>query len=131
MSVYRSRNQRKRWRLKWPWKHLFPLRVDERFCRHCGLPYHEGPLPQEVKRCFVDNVAAIIFPAGSWRKGEFVIRVGRWRAGGKQFYCSEFIPAADIDNLLAVVELAREEISALQVLSRAEARKAPAHARRK
>lgn len=131
MSMYRSRNQRKRWRLKWPWKHLFPLRVDERFCNQCGLPYHEGPLPQVVGYCFVDNVVAQFFPAGSWRKGEFVIRVGRWRTGGKQFYCSEFIPAADIDNVLAVVELAREKLSELQEQSRAEAREAKSRATRR
>ena len=120
MSMYRSRNQRKRWRLKWPWKHFFPLRVDERFCRECRMPYHEGPLPTEVKRCFVDNVAAFVFPAGGYRKAEYVIRVGRWKSGGKQFYCSEFIPAEDIDNLLAAVELAREEISALPTKARAK-----------
>jgi hypothetical protein len=114
MSMYRSRNQRKRWRLKWPWRLIFPLRIDERYCRECGFPFHEGPLPQEIKRCFEDNVVGIIFPAGGWRKGEYVIRVGRWKAGGKQFYCSEFIPAADIDNVVAVVEQVKEEISRLQ-----------------
>lgn len=122
MSMYRSRNQRKRWRLKWPWKHIFPLRVDERYCRECGMAFHEGPLPSEIKRCFVDNVVAMIFPAGSWRRGEYVIRVGRWKVGGKQFYCSEFIPAADIDQVLAVVKTVREEISLLQGKSRAKRR---------
>lgn len=118
MSMYRSRNQRKRWRMKWPWNRLFPLRVDERFCPQCRMPFHEGPLPQEVDRCFVDNVAAFVFPAGSFRRGEYVVRVGRWRAGGKQFYCSEFIPAGDIDNVLAVVELAKERIAALSQAKR-------------
>ena len=122
MSMYRSRKQRKRWRLNWPWRHIFPLRVDERFCRECGLPFHEGPLPPEVESLTVDNVAALVFPAGSWRNGDYVIRVGRWKSGGKQFYCSEFIPAADIDNLLAVVELARKKISHLQGKSRARRR---------
>ena len=113
MSMYRSRNQRKRWMLKWPWKHFFPLRVDERFCPECKLPFHEGPLPKELACCSVDNIAAFIFPAGGFRRGEYVVRVGRWKTGGKQFYCSEFIPASDIDNVLAVVELAKERIATL------------------
>ena len=37
--MFRVRNNRKRWRLKWPWRLLFPLKVDERFCRECGMPY--------------------------------------------------------------------------------------------
>lgn len=112
MSMYRSRNQQKRWRLKWPWRVLFPLRVDERFCPECRLPFHEGPLPKETRRFDVRNVAVFVLPAGSWRKDDYVIRVGRWKAGGKQFYASEFIPAADLDDLLAVVQLAKEELSA-------------------
>ena len=111
MSMYRSHNQQKRWRRKWPWKVLFPLRVDERFCPECRLPFHEGPLPKEAQRFDVRNVAAFVFPAGSWRKDEYVIRVGRWKAGGKQFYSSEFIPASDLDDLLAVVQMAKEELS--------------------
>ena len=111
MSMYRSRNQMKRWRLKWPWKVLFPLRVDERFCTECQMPYHEGPLPKEVHRFDVQSVAAFVFPAGSFRKDEYVIRIGRWKAGGKQFYSSEFIPFADIDDALAVLQMAKEKLS--------------------
>ena len=122
MSMYRSRNQRKRWRLKWPWKHIFPLRIDERYCRECGMAFHEGPLPPEIKRCFVDNVVAMIFSAGGWRSGEYDIRVGRWRVGGRKYYCSEYIPAAEIDKVLAVVRMVRDEISLLQGKSRAKRR---------
>lgn len=111
MSMYRSRNNRKRWRLKWPWKVLFPLRVDERFCPECRMPFHEGPLPKEAKRFDVNSVALFVFPAGSWRKDDYVIRVGRWKATGRQMYSSEFIPFADIDDLAAVVQLAKEELS--------------------
>lgn len=111
MSMYRSRNQKKRWRRKWPWKVLFPLRVDERFCSECQMPYHEGPLPKEARRFDVRNVAAFVFPSGGFRRNELVIRVGRWRAGGKQFYSSEFVPFDDIDDLLAVLQLAKEELS--------------------
>src|SRR5690606_17463993 len=109
MSLSRIRYQRKRWRLKWPWNRLFPLRVDERFCRHCGFPYHEGPLPNEVKRYCSDNVVALALPAGSWRKGDLTITVGRWRASGKQLFCSAYIPITENDNLLAGVEMARED----------------------
>jgi hypothetical protein len=77
------------------------------------MPYHEGPLPKEVTRCFVGNVAAFVFPGGAFRRDEFVIRIGRWKSGGKQFYCSEFIPASEIDDVLAVVDLAKEKITAL------------------
>lgn len=118
MGIYRSRNQRKRWRLKWPWRVLFPLRVDERFCSECRLPFQEGPLPKEAHRFDVSNVTAFLFPAGSWRKEDYVIRVGRWKAGGKQFYASEFIPAAEIDDLLTVVRLAKESLSTAAPTSR-------------
>lgn len=111
MSMYRSRNQQKRWRRKWPWRVMFPLRVDERFCPECRMPYHEGPLPKEAQRFDVCNVAVFAFPAGSLRRGENVIRVGRWKAGGKQFYASEFIPVAEIDDLLAAIQKAKEELS--------------------
>lgn len=113
MSMYRSRNQRKRWRTKWPWKSIFPLRVDERYCPECKMPYHEGPLPKEVTRYFVGNVVAFVLPGGAFRRNEYVIRIGRWKSGGKQFYCSEFIPASEMDDVLAVVELAKEKITAL------------------
>jgi hypothetical protein len=113
MSMYRSRKQQKRWRRKWPWKQLFPLRLDERFCPECKMPYHEGPLPQEVVRCNRGNATAFVFPAGSFRRDEYAIRIGRWKPGGKQFYASEFIPAAEIDDVLAVVELAKEQIATL------------------
>lgn len=112
MSMYRSRNQRKQWRTKWPWRVLFPLKVDDRFCPKCQMPFHEGPLPKEVNRISEGNVTALVFRAGTFRRDEYVIRIGRWKAGGKQFYCSEFIPAAEIDDVLAVVELAKHELAA-------------------
>jgi hypothetical protein len=78
------------------------------------MPFHDGPLPDEIARFHVDNVVAFVFPGGGWRQNEVCIRVGRWRASGKQFYSSEFIPLADIDNLLAVVEKTKEGIPAVQ-----------------
>jgi hypothetical protein len=73
------------------------------------MPFHEGPLPKELDRLFANNVAALVFPAGSWKKDEVVIRVGRWRPGGQQFYCSEYIPASDLESLLNVVQQAHEK----------------------
>ena len=81
------------------------------------MPFHEGPLPKEVVRFDVRNVAAFVFPSGGFRKGEYVIRVGRWKSGGKQFYSSEFIPAEDLDDLLAVVAMAKEAISESRLTS--------------
>ena len=85
------------------------------------MPFHDGPMPEEVARYHVDNVVALVFPGGGFRKNEVCICVGRWRASGKQFYSSEFIPLADIDNLLAVIERAKEGIHAVQ-LTRAQRR---------
>lgn len=113
-SMYRARNNRKRWRTKWPWRLLFPLKIDERFCRECGLPYHEGPLPRPLGQCTIGNVTAHVFPAGGFRQNEYIIRFGRWRPGGKQYYCSEYIPESELHDLLAVVEQARDELCALR-----------------
>ena len=112
--MYRVRNNRKRWRTKWPWKVLFPLKIDERFCRECGLPFHEGPLPKPLGQYYVHNVNALVFPAGGFRQGEYVLRFGRWRPGGKQYYCSEYIPESELDDLLAVAQHARDQLSALR-----------------
>ncbi len=75
------------------------------------MPYHEGPLPKEADRFDAGNVAVFVFPGGTFRRNEQVIRVGRWRAGGKQFYSSEFVPLSDIDDLLAVLEMAKEQLT--------------------
>lgn len=108
-SMFRVRHNRKRWRLKWPWRHLFPLKVDERFCRECGMPFHEGPLPKEVMRYRDGYIEGLVFPAGSFRRGEFVLRLGRWKGGGQKFFLSEFIPQDELDSLLTVVTQARND----------------------
>lgn len=109
--MYRIRHGRKRWRTAWPWSWLYPLTVDERFCRKCGLPFHNGPLPREVKRFNVENVGALIFPAGSWGRGsQFAIRFGRWKQASRDFCFSEYIPSDELDNLIEVVDRVREFI---------------------
>lgn len=80
------------------------------FARSVASAYHEGPLPKETKRFDAGNVAVFVFPAGNFRKNEYAIRVGRWRAGGKQFYSSEFVPLSDLDDLLAVLEMAKDQM---------------------
>jgi hypothetical protein len=117
--MFRVRNNRKRWRMKWPWSWIFPLKVDERFCRECGLPFHEGPLPKEVARYCNEYVEGLVYPAGSFRRNECVVRFGRWKLGGREQFLSEFIPEAELDCLLAVVTEARDEY-----YRRAQARRA-------
>lgn len=105
--MFRVRNNRKRWRLKCPWRVLFPLRVDERFCRECGMPFHEGPLPREVRRYRDGNGEGLVYSAGGFRRGEFVVRFGRWKSSGPRFFLSEFIPEDELDSLLEVATRAR------------------------
>lgn len=111
MGMYRSRNSSKRWRLKWPWSWLFPLRIDERFCKGCGLPYHEGPLPKPIHEVMVKSVSALAFPAGSWRAGDYAVRLGRMRSGGKNLFLSEFVPQAEIDDAVTALLMLQEDLS--------------------
>ena len=105
MSMYRIRHGKKRWRTNWPWRWLYPLKLDERFCRKCGLPYHNGPLPKEIQRFDVGNVGALIFPAGGWKKGNrYSIRFGRWKQGSRDFSFSEYIPCDELDELRQVLD---------------------------
>ncbi|MCY2994748.1 MAG: hypothetical protein NTY19_43840 [Planctomycetota bacterium] len=73
------------------------------------MPFHEGPLPREVNRYRDGNVEGLVFPAGGFRRSEFVVRFGRWKAGGHKFFLSEFIPEDELDSLLEVVTQAREK----------------------
>ena len=106
--MWRVRNNMKRWRMRWPWTWLFPLKVDQRYCRECGLPYHEGPLPKEVASYHKGSVSAFVYPAGSYGCDRFEVRFGRWRAKGQTLFLGDFIPEDELDSLLSVVEQARE-----------------------
>jgi hypothetical protein len=104
----RIRHNRKRWRTKWPWKWVFPLRIDERFCRECGFPFHEGPLPKPVKSCSSGSVEAVVYPAGGFRRDEYAVQIGRVRSGRGQLYLSELVPVVerdDVYNVLAQLEV--------------------------
>ena len=98
----RIRHHRKRWRIRWPWRWLFPLPVDERFCPECRFPFHEGPLPREVAHFDSGSICAVVYPSGGFRRNEYVVKFGRWRTSGRSLYHSEFIPAQDLDDLIRV-----------------------------
>lgn len=109
--MYRVRYGRKQWRTRWPWRWLFPLTVDDRFCRTCGLPYHNGPIPREVKQFTAGNVGAVIYPGGNFGRGSLSVKFGRWKSGSRDLYLSEFIAADELDDLLFVAAQARRYIA--------------------
>jgi hypothetical protein len=103
MSMYRVRRGRKEWRTRWPWRWLFPLRLDQRYCKHCGQPYHEGPHPDPVQGYRHGNVGAQIFPGGGYRSSSpYAIRFGRWKQVTRGFFLSEYVPSDELDDLKKV-----------------------------
>ena len=110
--MYRVRHGRKRWRTKWPWKRIVPLRVDERFCKECGFTFHEGPLPKEVKHFISSDVAALIYPSGSWGKPSLSTKFGRWKANARSLYLSDYFSLDELEDLSKVTEQAHEYILA-------------------
>ena len=107
-AMYRVRYGRKSWRTRWPWKRMFPLKVDERSCRTCGLAYQNGPQPREKMSFTSGNVAALIFPAGNWNRRQTVVKFGRWKARSGAFFLSEYFSAEDLEDLVQVVAQAHE-----------------------
>jgi hypothetical protein len=112
-AMYRVRRNVRPWRTRWPLKKWWPKKMDERFCRECNLPYINGPLPKEIRQFYAGNVAAILFPAGDWRRERFVVRTGRWRPGSGKFYLSEFVPDDELDDLEVVIAQVREYLDEL------------------
>jgi hypothetical protein len=110
--MFHVRNDRRRWRLRWPWRWLFPLKVVERYCRECGMPYNDGPLPKEVTSYRAGDVGVQVFPAGSFRRGELVVRVGRWRSSWGKPFLSDFIPESELDDLASATLQARNDYRA-------------------
>ena len=98
----RIRNNQKRWRLKWPWRLFFPVKVDQRFCRECGLAYHEGPLPEATARYKDGNVEGLLYPTG-------VVHFGVWKTKGNDLFLTDFIPQGKLGSLLKVVRQALED----------------------
>jgi hypothetical protein len=48
-------------------------------------------------------VSASVYPAGGFRRNEYLVRFGRVRSGSRQLYLSEFIPLQERDDLLHVL----------------------------
>ena len=97
--MFRVRNDRRRWRLRRPWKWIFPTKIVERNCRECGFPYNDGPLPDIVASFWTNDVSIQLFPAGSSRRGELVVRVGRWRNSLGKPVLSDWIPENELEDL--------------------------------
>jgi len=110
--MYRVRRNFNHWQTRWPWRLFFFPQVNERFCRKCGMPFQDGPMPKEIRRIDQGNIACLVFPAGGYRKKEVVVRFGRWRAGQGKFYLSEFIPTEDLNDLFTVVSTMRAHLNA-------------------
>jgi hypothetical protein len=108
--MYRVRRKGKPWRTRWPFKKWWPQKVDERFCRECNQPYINGPHPKEVCQFFTNNVAAVLYPAGDWKRERFVVRLGRWKPGSGRFYLSEYVPADELEDAETVIAQVREYI---------------------
>ena len=106
--MHRVRRDRKSWRKGWPWKHVFPIAVDERYCRACRLPYQNGPMPTEVNTFTSGNVAALVYPAGSWKSRQYVVKLGRWKAQTRTFYLSEYFQVEDLEDVAWVAAQARK-----------------------
>lgn len=107
--MFRVSYGRPRWRFWWPRKRKHPTSLHPRFCKHCGLEFVDGPMPNSRKVFTVGNIGAVVYPAGNWRRGDCVVRFGRWKAPFKgKLELSEFVPHDDLDDLIQVAALARE-----------------------
>lgn len=116
--MYRVRKRRKSWRERWPWKHWFPPRINQRFCRECGNRYQQGPFPSEVARFPSGQVEVLVYPAGSWRRSELTVRCVRWRAVRGQWHDTEYFTAEELLDLLEGITQAHEYIVAQKSTAR-------------
>jgi hypothetical protein len=106
--MYRVRRRGKPWRTRWPLNKWWPQRVDQRFCRECNMPYVNGPLPKEIAQFHSRDVSALLFPAGSWRRGQCSVRLGRWKPSSGRLYLSEFVPCEELDDVENALAQVRE-----------------------
>ena len=67
-------------------------------------------MPEPVKQFTKNDVGAQIFPAGSFRRGAQVIRVGRWKPFRSSHELGLFIPLDEIEDLVSVIEDAKEHL---------------------
>jgi hypothetical protein len=68
-------------------------------------------MPAVVQQFDSGDVGALIYPAGSWSRRALSVRFGRWKAGNREFYLSEFISAEELPDLLKVAALARDFVN--------------------
>ena len=108
-SMHRVRRNGRYWRDRWPWNWFVVAKINERFCRKCGLPFQEGTPPEPVLRASAGNVCVEMFPSGGFRSNDYVVTVGRCRAGGKGLYLSEFIPFSEVLDVFRALENLQEE----------------------
>jgi hypothetical protein len=85
--------------------------VNEKFCRKCGMPFQEGPMPKAIDRFQEGNIGAEVYPAGNFRQREVVVQFGRWKAVSGKFYLSELVPIDEIADLLAVVQQVQQVLT--------------------
>ena len=71
-------------------------------------------MPKEVRQLLVGNLGALVYPAGGFHRREFVVRFGRWKPSNGRFYCSEFIPEQELNDLQLIVQQARDELKSLR-----------------
>ena len=101
--MYRVRYGRKRWRTKWPLRKWFPPRVDERFCRKCGLPHQDGPHPEPEESFATGHAGGYAYPSGGWKRGQLAFKFGRFKPFGDNLKLSQYVLEDDLDDLLEVV----------------------------
>ena len=67
-------------------------------------------MPEPVKQFTKNDVGAQILPAGSFRRGAQVLRVGRWKPSRGSHELGNFIPLDEIADLVCVIEAAKEHL---------------------
>jgi hypothetical protein len=87
------------------------------------VEFVDDPMPNPATVITVGHVGAVVYPAGNWRRGDCVVRFGRWKAPFKgRLELSEFVPQEDLNDLLQVAALARDFTRERSRAARPEAR---------
>lgn len=68
-------------------------------------------MPKELASFTVGDIGVLIYPAGGFRKREYVVRLGRWKASSGRFYMSEFIPTENLNDLSKAIEKLRTSLT--------------------
>ncbi len=106
--MYRVRNGWKPWRTRWPWNRMFPLRVDERFCRKCQRPDRNGPLLEEDKRYTSGNVVARIYQTKRFGIVSYRVQFSRWISRSGDRFLSPNLRLEDFHDLAKVATQAHK-----------------------